>query len=275
LEKFIDNQVKFYSSGMYVRLGFAVAVNVNPDVLVIDEVLAVGDERFQRKCLNRIREFQDQGKTIIFVSHAAAQVRAICNRAVVLDQGKVITISNPGEAIRVFRDSLLAVEDRVKPKPAEGNTVAEQTAEQGSQRLVRIEQVRLNGSIPGVQPNVKTGDAMKIEVDYHATDAVEGVAFTFELFLGDGSDEPVLMMRSSSDAQGMVFDLDQGHNTANITLPTWPITDGSFFLNVGIAARNEGMMFDWKEKAVSFETVYEGRSEGLLSLPYDISLREQ
>ena len=101
------------------------------------------------------------------------------------------------------------------------------------------------------------------------------MAFTFELFLGDGSDEPVLMMRSSSDAQGMVFDLDQGHNTANITLPTWPITDGSFFLNVGIAARNEGMMFDWKEKAVSFETVYEGRSEGLLSLPYDISLREQ
>ena len=275
LEKFIDNQVKFYSSGMYVRLGFAVAVNVNPDVLVIDEVLAVGDERFQRKCLNRIREFQDQGKTIIFVSHAAAQVRAICNRAVVLDQGKVITISNPGEAIRVFRDSLLAVEDRVKPKTAEPGVPVGETSDQGSQRSVRIEQVRLNGSIPGVQPNVKTGEAMKIEVDYHATDAVEGVAFSFELFLGDGGDEPVLMMRSSSDEQGIVFDLDEGHNTANITLPTWPITDGSFFLNVGIAARNEGMMFDWKEKAVSFETVYEGRSEGLVSLPYDISLREQ
>src|SRR5271163_1917571 len=74
LEQFIDNQVKFYSSGMYVRLGFAVAVNVDPDVLVIDEVLAVGDERFQLKCLDRIRTFQEEGRTILFVSHNADQV---------------------------------------------------------------------------------------------------------------------------------------------------------------------------------------------------------
>src|SRR5580700_1831369 len=87
LEQFIDNQVKFYSSGMYVRLGFAVAVNVDPDILVIDEVLAVGDERFQRKCMDRVREFQDEGRTIIFVTHSPDQVRGICNRAVVLGDG--------------------------------------------------------------------------------------------------------------------------------------------------------------------------------------------
>src|SRR6202034_3852387 len=75
LEEFIDNQVKFYSSGMYVRLGFAVAINVEPDVLVIDEVLAVGDENFQRKCLDRIKSFQEEGRTILFVTHAADMVR--------------------------------------------------------------------------------------------------------------------------------------------------------------------------------------------------------
>ena len=90
LDQFIDNQVKFYSSGMYVRLGFAIAVNVDPDVLVIDEVLAVGDERFQRKCLDRVKEFQEQGRTIIFVSHSPDQVRAICDQAVVLSDGRMV-----------------------------------------------------------------------------------------------------------------------------------------------------------------------------------------
>ena len=90
LEQFIDNQVKFYSSGMYVRLGFAVAVNVDPDVLVIDEVLAVGDERFQRKCMERVKQFQDEGRTILFVTHSPDQVRSICDRAVVLSDGAMI-----------------------------------------------------------------------------------------------------------------------------------------------------------------------------------------
>src|SRR5271166_5321889 len=80
LEEFIDNQVRFYSSGMYVRLGFAVAVNVEPDILLVDEVLAVGDENFQRKCLARIKQFQDEGRTILFVTHSADLVRVICDR---------------------------------------------------------------------------------------------------------------------------------------------------------------------------------------------------
>src|SRR5665213_3244446 len=85
IEQFIDTQVKFYSSGMYVRLAFAVAVNVDPDILVVDEVLAVGDERFQAKCIDRIRSFQDEGRSILFVTHNADQVRAICDRAIVFD----------------------------------------------------------------------------------------------------------------------------------------------------------------------------------------------
>ena len=88
LEAFIDEQVKHYSSGMYVRLGFAVAINVEPDVLLVDEVLSVGDEAFQQKCLDRVRGFQQDGRTIIFVSHAADLVRRICDRVMVLDHGR-------------------------------------------------------------------------------------------------------------------------------------------------------------------------------------------
>ena len=108
LEEFIDGPVKFYSSGMYVRLGFAVAVNMDPDVLVVDEVLAVGDERFQRKCIGRVKEFQKEGRTILLVTHAADTVRSICDRGAVLSHGRLVGEGEPGEATRIFREGLMA-----------------------------------------------------------------------------------------------------------------------------------------------------------------------
>lgn len=103
IEAFIDTQVKFYSSGMYVRLAFAVAVHVDPDILLIDEVLAVGDEPFQRKCLERIRQFQAEGRTIVMVTHGLDQVAEFCDRAVVLEKGQIVTDGTPREALRSLR----------------------------------------------------------------------------------------------------------------------------------------------------------------------------
>ena len=106
LEPFIDNQVKHYSSGQYVRLGFAVAVHVSPDILLVDEVLAVGDESFQRKCLNKISEFQQRGCTILFVTHALDLIPRICSRGVVLDHGRVLHDGDPVEAAERLRSLL-------------------------------------------------------------------------------------------------------------------------------------------------------------------------
>lgn len=106
LGRFIDEPVKHYSSGMYVRLGFAVAVNVDPDVLLVDEVLAVGDEAFAAKCLARVAEFQAEGRTIVVVSHSAAVVRQVCRRALVLDHGHLVADTDTEEAIRVLRQHL-------------------------------------------------------------------------------------------------------------------------------------------------------------------------
>ena len=89
LERFIDSPVKNYSSGMYVRLGFSVAINVDPDVLLIDEVLAVGDEEFQRKCLERVNDLRSAGKTIVVVTHSLTTVRSLCDEAIWLEQGVV------------------------------------------------------------------------------------------------------------------------------------------------------------------------------------------
>jgi ABC-2 type transport system ATP-binding protein len=106
LEPFIDNQVKHYSSGQYVRLGFAVAVHVDPDILLVDEVLAVGDESFQRKCLLKIAEYQQRGCTILFVTHALDLVPRICSRGVVLDHGRVLHDGDPVEAAERLRGLL-------------------------------------------------------------------------------------------------------------------------------------------------------------------------
>lgn len=100
IESFIESQVKFYSSGMYVRLAFSVAVHVDPDLLLVDEVLAVGDQPFQEKCLAKIREFQQEGRTIVLVSHSADQVADICSRAIVLNQGEVVFDGNAKQGLR-------------------------------------------------------------------------------------------------------------------------------------------------------------------------------
>jgi ABC-2 type transport system ATP-binding protein len=103
---FIDTQVKFYSSGMFVRLAFSVAIHAKPDILLVDEVLAVGDEAFQRQCLDKIREFQKEGRTIILVTHGLSTVTEFCDRAVLLDHGKLVFDGDPSEGVAMFRELL-------------------------------------------------------------------------------------------------------------------------------------------------------------------------
>lgn len=115
LGSFLDRPVKTYSSGMYMRLAFSVAVNVNPDILVIDEALAVGDGHFQKKCIEKIREFQQEGKTILFCSHALYYISSICGRALWLDQGRVMQY---GPSLDVVHDYETFLRERDRERPA-------------------------------------------------------------------------------------------------------------------------------------------------------------
>lgn len=103
IRDFIDTQVKFYSSGMYVRLAFAIAIHVDPDVLLVDEVLAVGDEPFQKKCLDKIKEFQQEGRTIVLVTHDLQTVQDMCDRAIVLSHGEVIFDGGAVDGVAALR----------------------------------------------------------------------------------------------------------------------------------------------------------------------------
>src|SRR2546426_2649778 len=107
LEDFMDNAVKFYSSGMLVRLGFSVAVHIDPEIMLIDEVLAVGDEAFQARCLDRVQTFRREGRTIVFVTHALDLVREICDSAVMLDHGSGHATGQPNDGVRALRFQIL------------------------------------------------------------------------------------------------------------------------------------------------------------------------
>ncbi len=158
--EFIDTQVKFYSSGMYVRLAFAVAVHTDPDILLVDEILAVGDEAFQRKCLDKIRSFQEEGRTIILVTHSLSQVTELCDWVILLEKGEVIHQGKPHEAVALLRDSL---EER---RLAEGGS--EQILGRG---VIRAARVHRAGGEPG--DPVVPGDDLVIEMDVEHFDGLD------------------------------------------------------------------------------------------------------
>jgi ABC-2 type transport system ATP-binding protein len=279
LEHFIDNQVKFYSSGMYIRLGFAVAVNVDPDLLIIDEVLAVGDERFQRKCMERIKQFQKEGRTIIFVSHSPDQVRSICDRAVVLSDGEMIGLGPPGEAVRVFRERLLEV-DTVLSSATRGPTLTSQSmptpARQaddqppevsGGDRPVRLDEIRVQ--YPGVseQAFLYTGQALAVQIGFDALTDTAGVVFTLEV--RDRNNNPLI--RTDSDILGQRFDVVRGPGMVEFLFDSMPLLDGQYEVIVGVQS-GWGVVWDWREQAASFEVVNPGRAGGVISIPIRLSI---
>ena len=261
LEEFIDGPVKFYSSGMYVRLGFAVAVNIDPDILVIDEVLAVGDERFQRKCIDRVLEFQREGRTILLVTHSADQVRSICNRGIVLSHGRLTGEGEPGEATRIFREGLLAegagmstaaAAVAIPATPAQ--TSQSTTSASDAERPVRFTYVQQTFSGDNSLPYLCTGDSMTIAVGFAAFVPIEDVVFSLQVRDGTGN----MLMRTDTSIIGARLDLPKGVGTMHFGIERMPLLDGNFTYGLGIQSRS-GVLYDWLEQAGTFEVMNPGR----------------
>ena len=245
IEQFIDTQVKFYSSGMYVRLAFAVAVSVSPDILVVDEVLAVGDERFQQKCIDRIKKFQEEGRSILLVTHNADQVRSLCDRAIVLDSGLMIADGQASEALRVFREHQL--------EDAQANDVA------GTQANINIDSV----TTPSGTFEVRSGAGIHLDVNLSAEHAYSG-NFMFEIFTRTG------LLVSRSDPQSSPVNLKQGPNRIGLDIGALPLLDGIYDINVGIVDQRGSTVIAWKEQAASMQVVYEGRVSGIVEISSSI-----
>ena len=268
LEQFIDNQVKFYSSGMYVRLGFAVAVNVDPDVLVVDEVLAVGDENFQRKCLERIRSFQEDGRTILFVTHAADLVREICDRAMVLNQGRMAGTGTPGEAVRMFREVML--ESTGSPLEVTGTEELEAERPAAERRpVLQVTAVDVEHPGSGSRPYLTPGEPLTVQIAFEAMEAVNDIVFVLEIRGDSGG----LIHRCDTEILDCPFDAPLGSGRAEFTYESVPLLDGTYSLAVGIRSRTGGVVYDWREQQDFFEVMNPGRSVGTVSMDVRADVR--
>ncbi len=267
LEEFIDGPVKFYSSGMAVRLGFAVAVNVDPDILVIDEVLAVGDERFQRKCIDRVKQFQKEGRTILLVTHAADTVRSICDRGVVISHGHVIADAEPGEATRIFRERLMAegagmsiVDPALVAVPATPAMIGNDRlddADDDETRPVRFRSVHRVYSGDNNLAYMTTGDDLTVRVEFEALRATEDVVFSLEIRDEDAN----TVMRTDTTIIGLQIDAPRGTGIMHFGVVNMPMLDGAFTFAVGIQSRN-GILYDWMENAGKFDVMNPGKMTG-------------
>jgi ABC-2 type transport system ATP-binding protein len=271
LEEFIDGPVKFYSSGMYVRLGFAVAVNVDPDILVIDEVLAVGDERFQRKCIDRVRQFQKEGRTILLVTHSADTVRSICDRGVVLSHGRLVAEGEPGEATRVFREGLMAegagmsIADPAVPA-APGSEAGGADLADG-ERPVRFRSVHRVYSGDNSVPYMQTGDDLTIRVEFEALYPTDDVVFSLEV----RNENNYTILRTDTSIIGVAINAPPGVGVMHFGIVNVPLLDGSFSFAVGIQSRS-GILYDWQENAGTFEVMNPGKTTGFMRMDVHAAL---
>ncbi|MCU1378914.1 MAG: transporter ATP-binding protein [Acidimicrobiales bacterium] len=242
LEKFIDQQVKHYSSGMYVRLGFSVATNVDPEILLIDEVLAVGDENFQRKCLDRIKQFQRSGVTIAFVTHSPDLVRQICDMAVVLDEGRQVIHTEPKLAVRAFREHLLEraglIADQADPDRPHGE-------------VVRITGVTIEYPEAG-RPYVRNGEPVTIRVAYDAKERVEDAVLAFALHANDGH----VVFGQNSWGLGKRLVLD-GSGEVAFKMEAVRLLEGTYPLTINVHPRLGGEMWDSREQEEHLDVLNE------------------
>ena len=258
LEEFIDEQVKHYSSGMYVRLGFAVAINVDPDVLLVDEVLSVGDEAFQRKCLERVRGFQRDGRTIIFVTHAADLVRRICDRAMVLDHGETVTIDDPASAILLFREKLMGErlgDDRVL---SHGHRIT---------RTVRLTEVELRWPGSDDRKSVSPGEPVTVAVHYECDGPTPDVSFA--LAIRDTAD--VTVYGCNSEVLGQPVDAIEGSGWVTFEIPALSLVDGTYLVDVGVHTRDVVTEYDFVPEAGRLTVVGGGGVVGIADLSAKVS----
>jgi ABC-type polysaccharide/polyol phosphate transport system ATPase subunit len=249
---YVDLPVRTYSAGMYMRLGFAVAAHVDADVLLLDEIFAVGDEEFQRKCFGRISQFKQRGGTIVFVSHDAASVERLCERAVLLRAGLVDFDGPTHEAILRYRSHL--AEDRDPAERGAGLT------EWGSGEA-RIAAVALQGADGEERMQFVAGERLTVRLRVVADQAVPPPQLQFELREWGGA----LIAGGSHDTSALGWD-GAGEQVFRFDVDELPLAEGRFKLRFGLASADGAHLYHWLDDALRLYVIPQERDAGLVRL---------
>ena len=233
VEKFLDTPVKRYSSGMYVRLAFAVAAHLDPEILVIDEVLAVGDAQFQKKCLGKMKDVAKSGRTVLFVSHQLGSVRSLCSRAIWLHNGSIV---ESGDASPVV-DSYLS-----------GTHVSSERIELNHDVPVDVAGIEFTQlEIDARSGVVKTGDGLSIRMMYEASISPKSPAFVVQIF---DSVRNELLRLSTMPISG--FPIEGLHPRGEVVLriPALPFVPGIYSIDIGVVEERVRWIVKCSEAAV-------------------------
>ncbi len=225
IEKFLDTPVKRYSSGMYVRLAFGVAAHLEPEILLVDEVLAVGDAAFQRKCLGKMGDVSRQGRTVIFVSHNMAAIRSLCERVVLLKDGRPHAIGLPDDIVaRYMADGA----------ECEGVSLGDRRDRLGNGK-VHLTRLSINGLDSSAFSGVCSGDAVRFDLDYATDGTLARPSFHIAVYDQFGAQ----VIHLSSRVTGLVIDRLGAAGRATCVIPRLPLPPQRYQVNVAVLQEQE------------------------------------
>lgn len=264
---YIDNPVRYYSSGMYMRLAFSVAINVDADILLIDEILSVGDQNFQRKCISKLQEICKSGTTIVIVSHSLGQIEKLCSRSIWIDDGKIRMDGAP-------RDVHLYYQDFLGKKIIEARRMAESEKESAQQDqnnvavsrntsreawVESVEMINRNGEVMSV---FETGDKVTIRIRYSAVEPGLKAIVSVGVVREDG-----VHCFSTNTAIAKMHDLTLMKNgTIDFVIDNMNLLNGYYFLDVALSYPDGNRLYDYVSNASTFQMISRDGSTGLMRM---------
>lgn len=274
LEAFIDEPVKTYSSGMYTRLGFSVAIHADPEILLIDEILAVGDEGFQQKCLDKMTELRHQGKTIIMVSHDLTAVERWSDEALWLEDGVIRERGSPRRVIDLYRQCITQQEGRaIAAESPRGTDEVRQAATTVVQhrcgnRDVEIVAVKMLDSSRQERYAYRSGEPTCVCLHYKVHRGVREPVFGIAILRSDG-----LRCYGTNTAIDGVSLPPLGHEgTVEVSLERLDFIEGIYYLDVGVQAK-DGQPYDQHHRLYAFIVTSELRDTGVVQIPHHWTIK--
>jgi ABC-type polysaccharide/polyol phosphate transport system ATPase subunit len=269
LEDFINAPLRTYSTGMYARLGFSVATAERPEILIVDEILGVGDSEFQTKSFERIQSFQASGTTILLVSHSLDRVREVCSRAMWLDRGKIISLGAADTVVSQYMEHGKEKEAQQlsaqRGVPGDGYQPSEAPTRWGS-RKIEIQQVSIVGASGEEQNIFETGQALILQIDYVAHQPVDSPLFGMAIHRQDGAH----ITGPNTGLSGFDLGTLSGPGRVTFTVPSLPLLEGLYHISVAVVSHNDDETFDFHDRQYPFRVLNQGKviheRYGLLTL---------
>lgn len=283
LEEYIDNPVRTYSSGMYARLAFSVAINVDADILLVDEILAVGDVNFQKKCFNKMLEIKRQGTTIIIVSHAQGPIEQICDRAIWINDGEIVSEGNPHDVYKMYLDFMGRQRNEIISKEEIGNS---NKTEQLNNAVSKKNTININGYSVDLSKHIGSGEAriihvetcdkegkvkhvfqpgeiMRIKVKYAVKKEIEKCVFGLSIYRNDG----ILCFGTNTGVDGISYFRLIKDGEFEFYFNSLALLSGAYYIAVCIANEKD-VEFDYVNEVGEFEVNSLDRDIGMVRLEH-------